>query len=319
MRSTTSLTFGVAGQTLELRAQQGRPTAVTFAAYRDVTLDGGTAEFSGTATIDTVNTTVSQASGDGQTDPQQVFLSSTAGILTRRKYLLSEASKAEWVEPIEIQPTYIRVRQQLANAYTTAATFVGTTMIASVDDTWAATPGKLSYLQDTNPDYRCRWVYTVAGVQYVTYSFFDLVRERVLHDVDLDDVNARVPGLADSLPKEYRPTNGRELIDSAWRMVRARLLAAGLQPDVMRDDEGLDEMVILGALKILADGGWRPPAMDLQTFVQTASKNFEDFFQINYAASLRRAVTVEISGTVINGMRVASFDDERAFLPYWRK
>jgi hypothetical protein len=145
-RLNVALMFNVLGQTLNHRVIQGRPTAATFQVFRNYAVDEGTAEFSGSATIDSVNTTVNVASGAAQTDPQKISLASTAGIVTGRKYLLSEVSLQEWLEPMEVQPTYIRVRFPLANNYTTAALFQSTVISAAVDATFIQTLGKVSDL-----------------------------------------------------------------------------------------------------------------------------------------------------------------------------
>src|SRR3990167_8233585 len=280
-RLTTEVTYGVISQTVELRVQQGRPSAATFAVHRDFAGDDDTAEFSGTATITDPSTTVDASSGPAQADPQKLSLAATTGIVTTRKYLVSEGSKQEWVQPIEVvSADYIRCRHPLKNNYTTAATLVSTNITAAIDDTWAAAEENLSEHLDPNPDYRVRWSVTVGGVVYITYSFFDLVRSPITYEIDIDDLDARAPGLLDSLPTEYATEQGRPLVATAWRAARAKLAAHAIDVDAFRSDEILDELVMLKSLHIAATGGWKPLGYDsVAQYALDTGTAFETFFQ----------------------------------------
>jgi hypothetical protein len=246
-------------------------------------------EFEGSVTVDTVSTTVDATSGQGQADPQKLNLTATTGIVTRRKYLLSEGSKQEWVEPIEIvSADYIRARHPLRNTYTTAATLVGTSMTATVDSTWVAAEENLSDISDPNPDYRVLWSFVVGGVTYRQYSFFDLVRSAVGHQVDISDLNAYAPGLADSLPTEYKVEQGRPLLDAAWRSAKAKLRNPSINTDALRDSELVDELVIYSALVVLAVGGWRPAAYDSAAdYLAVVQPQYDRFFEQNFVVTLK--------------------------------
>jgi hypothetical protein len=289
MRLNTSITFGIASQVLEHRAQQGLPSSGTFKVFRDTAGDDDEVEFEGSVTVDTVSTTVDATSGPSQADPQKLSLTATTGIVTRRKYLLSEGSKQEWVEPIEIvSADYIRARHPLVNSYTTAATFVGTSMTAAVDGTWVAAEENLSDISDPNPDYRVRWSYVVGGVTYVDFSYFDLVRAPAGHQVDISDLNAYAPGLKDTLPTEYKLEQGRPLLDAAWRSVRSELFNLSINVDSMRDSELLDELVIHRALVLLAMGGWKPAGFDSVTeYLTEVRGQYERFLEKNFAVTVK--------------------------------
>lgn len=285
-RSTSDVVYGVTSQTIAHRVMQGRPTSATFKVFNDTAGDDDTAEFSGTATVESVSTTVSSASGPAQSDPQKVLLTSTTGILTSRKYLLAESSKTEWVTPIEVTATYIRVRHPLRNDHTTAATFVGATITGAVSDSWAADQGNLSDHIDSNPSYRVRWEIVLGGATLVQYSFFDLVRAPITYGIDLDDLNDRAPGLIDSCPSEYRIEQGRPLIEAAWKSAQARLAAMKFDTDSLRDDLITDELVTLRALNILAEGGWRPPGWDsLAEYVVLTRSNYDRFVEQHFQVS----------------------------------
>jgi len=294
VRTAAALLYNVTGQTLLLRVPQGRPSSATFGVYRNYAGDDDTTEFSGSATVDTVNTTVNAASGASQADPQKVSLASTTGVVLGRKYLLSENSVQEWVEPVEIRASYIRVRHPLLNDYSTAAAFVSTWLSAAVDSTFIQTLGKVSDLSDLAPDYRVRWTIVVSGVTYIAHSYFDVVRAEVRHDVDIDDINARAPGLRDSLPVEYQVEDGRPLIDAAFRAVRAHFRAINIDVLALRDNEALDELVILRALRVLAEGGWHPKDMDPVNYVTLTTGNYDRFFEQHYAVTLKHQVQYQI-------------------------
>lgn len=258
MNPIADITYGITGQLLAHRVMQGQPSSATFKVFRDYAGDDQAVEFEGTATIDSVDTTVAAAAGLGQADPHRVALASTSGIVTTRKYLLEEDGVQVWVQPIEVFAAYIRVRHPLRRAFTTAATLKGTTITATVDATWVADEGHLSDHLDPNPDYRVRWEYVVAGTTAVSYSYFDLVRAPVVHGVDIEDIEAAAPGLHDTLPTDYRIDQGRSLIERAWRSLQAELAAMKVDTDAIRDEQLLGELVIARALVVLALGGWRP-------------------------------------------------------------
>lgn len=305
MRSTTDLVFGVLGQTLSLRVMQGRPTSATFTVLEDYANDDAAAEFSGTATLDAVTTVLTAASGAGQTDAHRINLTTT-GIVTGRKYLLSEGQRQEWIDPIEVGTGYIRARHPLANAYTTAATFVGTTITAAVDATWVAAEANISDHLDPNPDYRVRWAIVIGGVTHIVYSYFDLVRSTVTHQVDIEDLNSRAPGLHDRLPTEYRAEQGRPLIDAAWRSVQAKLASLRIDTDALREDQSIDELVILRALYMLAMGGWHPLGMSSGEYITETRTDYERFVEQHFQVSLMHPVATS-SGAGVDVVRAQPF------------
>lgn len=310
MRKTADILFDVASQTLLVRALEGRPTSGTFEAFDDEAADDGTVEFSGAVTLDTVDTTVTAASGAGQADPQKITLASTAGIETERKYLLAENAVRQWVEPIEVAAGYIRVRYPLANAYTTDATLVSTYVLVPIDDAWAADEANLSDLANPNPDYRVALELLIDDATCRYYDFFDLVRTTVLHQVDIADINARAPGLVDSLPTEYQVDDGRPLLEAAWQAVRAEFRSGDLAAHAMRHHEALDELVVRMALVILAEGGWAPDGIDKPDYITLTQRNFDRHWERHFAVALKPAVATGTGGGADVGARPT---------PYWSK
>lgn len=311
MRTNAAILWNVLGQSLSLHVPQGRPTAATFDVFRNWATDDSTPEFSGTATIDSVETTVAAPAGPAQADPQKVSLASTTGIEPGRQYLLSENGVSELVEPIEIRAGYVRGRFPLQNNFTTAAAFVSTTISAAIDATFVADRSKLSDLADPSPDYRVRWAITVGGATIIAHSVFDVVRAETRHSVDIADVNDRAPGLVDSLPTEYRSEAGRPLLDAAWRAVRAEFVAISIDPNALRSGEVVDELVILRALRLLAEGGWHPPRVDWSDYLKLTTDNYNTFFQQHFAVTLKHQLHQE--------RVLAQAGDARPSSSYWGK
>jgi hypothetical protein len=299
MRTTTDITYAVTGQTLTYRVAEGRPTSATFEVFDATAGDDGTADFSGTATVDSVSTTVDVASGRSQIDPQKLSLAATTSIATGTRYLLSEGSKREWVEPIEIvSGDYIRVRHPLKNDYTTAATLVGTTITAAVDATWVADEANLSEHLDPDPGYRVRWAITFAGAVLIRYSFFDLVRAPIRAQVDIDDLDERAPGLIDTLPPQYAGDQGRSIVAAGERSLVARLAALDVDTDAIRDDQIYDELVLMRALYVLAMGGWHPVSFSALEYVKLTTDTFDRFLEQHLAVVNRVAMAPGTSGGV---------------------
>ncbi len=296
MRSTTNITYGITGQTLELRAPEGRPSSGSVKVFYDYSGDDETPLWTATATVDSVSTTLTATSGAGQNDPSLLNVSPT-GIVTTRKYLLSENSTSEVVSPVKISAASINSRHLLKNTYTTAATLVSTTMTATVDATFVATLSYISDLKDPNPTYRARWAYVVAGISYVSNTFFDLVRERVGPQVDIDDLDARAPGIVDALATDDATEQGRPLIDAAWQAVQADLASIGIDADALRNDQIIDELTILRALSMQAMTGWSPsPRIDSGSYITLTTNAYDRFLEQHYKAVQASKLAVGASG-----------------------
>lgn len=309
-RRTVALTYNVLGQTLELFVKNGRPSSATFAVYRQYDVTDATPEFSGAASVDSPNTTLNGSAGPSQADPNRVPLASVAGIAAGKRYLIAQNALQEWLDIVEVGATYVRARHPLQNDYTTGATFQSTYLSAAVDATFIQDLNKLSDLVDTAPDYRVKWTITIGGVSLPVYSFFDVVRAAVGHDVELSDIDLAAPGVIDSMPVQYRAEGGRPLIDRAWSSVRAHFMALRLDVNAIREAEVIDELVILRAVKALAEGGWAPLGVDKTEYLRTARENYNTFVETHFQVTLKHAVQEQ--GAAFGASRSNS-------LPSWSK
>ncbi|MDX1469534.1 MAG: hypothetical protein R3258_09340, partial [Acidimicrobiia bacterium] len=220
---TQDIIYNVTGQTITQRVLEGVPSSATFAVFADTDTDDATAQFSGSATVDAVSTTVDVASGPSQTDSHKLSVAATTSMVVGRKYLVEEDSLKEWVELIRIYSgDYAVTRHPLKNDYTTAATVKGTTLSAAVDATWVADSGNLSDQENPFPDWRVRWDVTMSsGANRIYYTFFDLVRAPVQSELTMADLDLRAPGLLSKIGDDYDAEQGQPLIDESWRALRA--------------------------------------------------------------------------------------------------
>ena len=283
-RSTQDIIFNVTLQTVEIFVWQPRiaaplqPSAGAVSVFAATAGDDDTAEWTAVGTVDTPNTTVDAASGDGQANPRRLAIASTAGLQIGRKYLLKEESMYEWVEPQRIVTNdFIECRHALKNAYTTAATLQSTYITAVVDATWIADEANISEHIDPDPGWRVRWDVTAGGITYIEYDYFDVVRGLVVPKITIDDVAARWRGLVDSLGPAYRVDRGRSVLLSATRILRSQLHAIDVNDAALRESDVIDEYATLIATRLFAQGGNAPPGWEVRDFYVVA-KDLEDKF-----------------------------------------
>ena len=253
--------YNVTGQSLYWDPPEGVPSSVTsVAVYQIGTGDDGTAESAttGSASIDSVSTTVDSTSGAGQTNPRKVNLTATTDIAIGRQYLLTSAATAEteWVTVVAIASAdYVLSAAPLQNAYANADTFKGARISISVNSTWVADSSNISDDSDPNPGYRVRWVYTVASVVRVHDSYFDLVRYPGKHSVVPTDMLVIVPNWLERLPTYHREDQGKRLIDQAYVDLTYDLHRSGHADEMMRHRPAMDRLTMLRAWVLLERTG----------------------------------------------------------------
>lgn len=267
MRTQQDVLFGITGQTIYLDAPEGRPSSVTSCSvFRWDVPDDDTAESAvATPAVETgPSTTIDAASGYGQSDARILNVTATTSGVVDRTYLVTSADGAkEWFTVAEIDSgNSFTARHPLHNAYASADTVQSTRMTAAVDATWVADETNLIGEDvGANPMYRVRWVYVVGGVTYVADSYFNLVRYASKHGVRPQDIEAMLPGWLDTLPSDHRNSQGRVLIDEAYRAVKLDVRKIDLAASGIAESEVVDELVRYKAValgeycKLLAGGG----------------------------------------------------------------
>lgn len=300
MSKHQDLAYGVTGQTLYWDCPEGRPSSVTSVAVYSMTeSDDGTQEAAttGSASIDSVNTTVDAASGAGQTNPRILYVASTSGVNTGgQPYLLTAADgEKEWLEAVSVDSgNSITTRHPLHNAYTTADTLQGVRISISVDDTWIGDETNLSDGSDPTPGYRIRWVYVVDSVTYVHDGYADVARYPGYASLLPTDVEAMYPNYRNRLPTYHRIDEGRKLIKEAEEQVRFELLAQDIDDASVRDVDALNRAILLRFGVLLARvnfaSGSDPRELEL------ATKDYDDFMAKLFRVSSRIRQSTDTTG-----------------------
>lgn len=301
MQGRAHIVFGVSGQELVWDAPEGRPSSVTDVQVFPMGAgDEGTEEVatSGAASIDSVNTTVDQASGYGQADPRKLYLSSTANIAVGRNYLVTDDDSlvSEWVHIVALSPgDHVVCRDPLSNAYSVGATFVGTRLTIAVDATWVADENNLSDDQDAFPGYRVRWTYVVAGATKVWASDFDLVRYTGGHTATLADADDEFPGVRQRLPALHQVDEGRRLLNRAHDQLRWDLVDVDLEAARVRSIDAINRAVILRFGVLLA----RAAVMAGQTdpaALADAQEQYDAFVNRTFRAGPKVPIATDTTG-----------------------
>ena len=267
MRSVQDIVFNVTGQSIYFDCPEGRPSAVTSASVFlwDGSDDDVAESAIGAPAVETnPNTTIDAASGYGQSDARILNVTATTGFAIDRSYLVTGADGfKEWFDCSEIDSgNSVTARHPLHNAYASADTVQSTRITAAIDATWIADDSNLTTDDvGANPMFRVRWQYVVGGVTCVADSYFNVVRYAGKHGVRPQDIEAMLPGWLDTLPSDHRNSQGRALVDDAYRSVKLDLRKVDLAASGIAESEVVDELVryktvALGErVKLLAGGG----------------------------------------------------------------
>ncbi len=246
MRAVQDIIFDVTGQQIYFDAPEGRPSSVTSVEVFSWTASDDDATLTGSGSVETnPNTTLDGSAGPSQTNPRNIPLTATTGISVGRTYLVTgAASLKEWIEVESVTSAdSVTAKHPLHNDYATAATFVSTRMLATVDSTWVADASNIDETSGPNPMYRVRWVYVVNSVTYVADTYFNLIRYGARHGVTPQDIEADYAGWLDKLPTDHRSDQGRRLIDEAHRAVKIDLHSLEIDDATVAEAEILDELV----------------------------------------------------------------------------
>jgi hypothetical protein len=243
VKTVQDIYFDVASQTVYHDAAEGRPSSVTSVdVFRWDAADDGEEEAAvGSPSVETnPNTTIDADSGYGQSDARRLNVTATTGFA---------------VDCSEIDSgNYVIARHPLHNAYASADTVQSTRIQATIDPTWVADESNLTGDETgPNPAYRVRWVYVVAGVTHVADTYFSLVRYAGTHGVRPQDIEVMSPGWLDSLPTDHRATQGRKLIDNAYREVKIDMHQVDVTASAVAESEIVDELVRYKAIEL---GEW---------------------------------------------------------------
>jgi len=244
-----SLVFGQTGQVVEFYPPEsilGRASAAaTYSVWAvDADLDG-TAEFSGTATLDAVSTTFDSASGVSQTTDRDLCrLADPTGVLPGRYYLAENADGQKELVLVDAVATGRASKEgPLSYDYEPAATFKGLRHYFTIDATWVADEANIG------ANWRILWTYTIAGITYRTWTSFDLARVDTKHQVTEFDIYARFPDMRHQQPLDTQGQGWRAVLNEAEQHVDFDLQTKyQLRPDELREPALYNRLVLSCAI-----------------------------------------------------------------------
>lgn len=281
--SSADVLYAVASQSIWHDARQGRASGTpTVQVWEDREGDLATARSAttGSASVDSVNTTVDAASGSGQANPKKVNVAATSSTAIGRQYLITNTAlgQSEWFEVAGIASAdYLIARQPLVHAYASADTVVGTRISITIDTTWASDINNLSDPYAPNPRWRAVFTYTVASVTYREAVYFDLLRYPVTFGVTAVDVDREAPGWLDRLPVDYQVGQGVTLITQAVRQVKRDLSRAKRADWAQRNSEQFNDLIVMQAVVKGAQAAYLHGGTGREQ-LEEVRKNYQSFF-----------------------------------------
>lgn len=312
-----ALIFGASGQTLEFyppaaeALREGAPTAAaTYQVYGGTQSNDETAKFSGTATLDSVSTTVSTVSGYTQSNRNRLYLTSTASVVVGRRYLLKNAQgQREVVIPTLVETTYVDLEEALANDYAiTTSTLVGLRQVFTVDAAFIAAQENInlysfSPLLDQAsehtqaPPFRVEWRYTTGSTAQRSWTSFDVCRTPAKTLVHLDELLELFPDLIQFESINTRGQGLQPQLRAAERDLRIAVRAAGYDPDQIQDPEYYQRLLLQKWAVVIGNGLLfaRP---DVGQWLDTVTKDFTVMFQQAIGTALRVWMSTGSTGAV---------------------
>lgn len=300
MATRQTLTYNQTGQVLEFYPREIEfgplASAPTVAVYTEGTGDDGDAEFSGTATSDSVSTTFDAASGYSQTSNRnRCNLTATTGIVAGRKYLATDIlGRVEEVGPVLAisSGAYVEQAGALAYDYVAADAFEGWRQYYSVPD---------AFIQDSSnidAGFRVVWTYSVNSITRTAVTYFDVVRAQATHGVTSERLFNRFPDWRSLEFADGRGLRFRPMLDEAEHMVREDLLNAGVALENVR--ESLDQHILEAWILVIADTGVSPGGRDPELFIQQQ--------QERYNSIMRKLISrVKVAGADTGGVTKEGF------------
>lgn len=287
-----ALTYGLTGQVLEFYPPEhevvvdGAPTAAaTYSIWRGTQSNDDTAAVTGTATLDSVSTTVAtSAAGYSTSNRRSITLTSSTGVVVGGRYLIANTkSQREVIVPFDA--TTILVENDLQYDYPVGATVKGLRQYFTIDPTFIA--DLVNVNAGLLPPHRVRWTYVTGSTTRHAWSYFDVARQQGKHNVTTDMLRAHFP---DILEHEWRAQRGQQFaaqLDAAWSRFAFDVQAAGYNLHQLRSGPEVDEIVLRAALMIIAETGVHPPGLDGEAYIIRTRDAYNGMFARMVSASLR--------------------------------
>lgn len=200
MNNLQKVRYGQGAQTLRLVPidQAGRPTRVTSATYslidvREMETSSDRVIASGSATLASVDTTLSAAGGVGQANPRQLTLTSAASVTAGRRYLVSTAEGRAIVVAERVSGSLVTIRDPVPLALPAGSTFQS----LELEATFPADEANDADAIREGREYQCTWSYSLQGEAMLVAQAVWLVRYTGEAWITEDEVARGYPSLPD--------------------------------------------------------------------------------------------------------------------------
>lgn len=298
-RTSSTLVYNLTGQLVEFYPPasevilQGFPTAAAaYTVFDGTQSNDDAAEFSGTATLDTVNTTVSSSSGVSQTNRRTINLTATTGIVVDRRYVVQNSNgQREIVVPSLVTASTIEVDYDLSFDYESADVFRGIRHTFTVDATFIQDASKINVYglsvlsrghrassSDTlSPPYRVQWVYSTDETKHA-WTYFDVARQQAKHSVTIRDFLGIIPDAPYHEPQGQKGQQLQKQIDAGWRRVQEDVRLDGKDVDAIREGPLLDDLVFKASVWMAAKANIKPDGWEVTEWEDTAMKDYKQTY-----------------------------------------
>jgi hypothetical protein len=313
-----ALTFGQTGQVLEFYPPQGEvvsegaPTsAATYFIWPGTASLDDTAELSGNATLDSVSTTVSTASGYSQSNRRRIYLNSTSSIVVGRRYLLANAEgQREVVIPRLVSTLYIDVEESLAFDYAiTTSTFKGLRQYFTIDATFIADEGNINIwgssplltdAGDTSnqaPPWRVRWGYTTGSIARYSWTSFDVARAAAKSLLSIEELRQIIPDIHLAEQADQRGSDFAPQLKAAERDLQLDARMAGYDPDSIQDPQAYQRL-LLQKWAVTVVKGFLFTRPQLNPFADSLQNDYTNLLNSLLKVALKTWLSTDSTGAV---------------------
>ncbi len=270
------LEFGVASQLLAFEAPQGRPSGSGTVSIYDPrsspTASPNPLVNAGTATLNSVTTTLNGSVNPLSSDPTSIPLASTTGILVGdHLWLTNAAGETEQIEVLGVTAAVVFSCWPVTLTHITGALCVSSKMTSpALSTAW------VSDVANLDADFYAIWSYTVAGISYRARTSFDLCRAAPQFRALSARVFERWPGLKKFAFPDH-PGGFEQIARAAFRDVANLLRLRGIDPAKFRGGYDLQDWLAEVRLSLLlAENGVSPNKRDIERFVDARTAEWGD-------------------------------------------
>ncbi len=297
----------------ELQRYGAPSAAATYSAWRGDDSDDGTAEFSGTASLDSVSTTVDQVSY--ATDlTTRIYLTSTSNITVGRRYLventlgrrkivkvvaITSAGNVDVDVPVDIDLAVGSTFKGIRHTFTISSSWIQDSSNINVAGSPALGPTLESEGSGAPPvPYKLRWTYTTGdSVSRISWAEFDVVRKAFKTGVGINDIRPQIPDVVWQQWIQQRGENFDPQVAEALRLLEFDIRMAGYDPDAIVDPQVAVRLHVQRAICVIAlamDAG----NSSISPFTKFQLETYQTMFQQSIGTGLKAWIDTGSTGAI---------------------